>query len=117
MLIPLLLQLAGMTFAVLVDSYISRQHKRVMLSVAALVFSLIAQNYVENLLVTGEPRVFLRTFVAIYGYSVRPVILVLFLYTASVRPGRTPRRRKARIKSLRMPRSAPMRIRDIVCLM
>lgn len=83
MLIPLLLQLAGMTFAVLVDSYISKQHKRAMLVIAVLVLSLIAQNYVENLLAAGEPRVLLRTIMAIYGYSVRPVILVLFLYVVS----------------------------------
>lgn len=86
MILPLLLQLVGIVFAVLVDMYISKKHKKIMLVIAFLALSLIAQNYVENLLVAGEPRLLLRTLVAIYGYSVRPVIIVLFLYI--VRPGR-----------------------------
>lgn len=80
MLIPLLLQIFGMLFGVLVDNYIGKIHKRVFLIIAILALSLIVQNYVENLLAAGEPRVLLRTLVAIYGYSVRPVIIVLFLY-------------------------------------
>ncbi len=91
MFIPLFLQLIGMVFAVSIDSYISKTHKRVLLLIALLVLSLIAQNYVENLLaenllVAGETRVFVRTLVSICGYSVRPVIIVLFLYIVS--PGR-----------------------------
>ena len=83
MLLPLLLQLLGLIFAVLVDSYISRKYKRIMLIIAFLVISLVAQNYLENLLTAGEPMRFLRTLVAIYGYVVRPIILVLFLYIVS----------------------------------
>ena len=79
MLIPLLLQIMGMVFAVLGDSYISKSHKRVLLIIASLELSLIVQNYVENILAVGETRVLIRTLVSIYGYSVRPAILVLFL--------------------------------------
>lgn len=83
MILPLLLQLAGMVFAVLVDSYISKHHKRILLLIAFFSFSLIAQNYAAYLLETGEPRIFLRTLSSIYGYCVRPVILVLFMHVIS----------------------------------
>lgn len=83
MLIPLLLQIFGMVFAVLADSYIDRTRKRILLIIVILALSLITQNYVENLLATGKPRIYIRTLVSIYGYTVRPVILVLFLYVIS----------------------------------
>lgn len=83
MLIPLLLQLAGLTFAVLVDSYISRKHRKVMMFIVLLVISLIVQNYVENMIAAGRPMQLTRTILAIYGYTIRPVILVLFLYIVS----------------------------------
>ena len=78
-LLPAVLMLAGLTWAVIMDSYIQKNRKRTMLILCALVFSLIAQNYAENLLSLGEPRVMLRTIVAAYGYIVRPMILLLFL--------------------------------------
>ena len=83
MIIPLLLQLAGLTFAVLVDSYISRKHRKVMMFIVLLVISLIVQNYVENMIAAGRPMQLTRTILAIYGYTIRPVILVLFLYIVS----------------------------------
>lgn len=83
MIIPLLLQLFGLTFAVLVDSYISRKRRKIMLIVVFLVLSLIVQNYVENRIAAGMPMQLTRTVIAIYGYTVRPVILVLFLYIVS----------------------------------
>lgn len=78
-LLPAVFMLAGLTWAVIMDSYIQKNRKRTMLILCALVFSLIAQNYAENLLSLGEPRVMLRRIVAAYGYIVRPMILLLFL--------------------------------------
>ena len=78
-LLPAVFMLAGLTWVVIMDSYIQKNRKRTMLILCALVFSLIAQNYAENLLALGEPRVMLRTIVAAYGYIVRPMILLLFL--------------------------------------
>ena len=90
MLIPLLLQIFGMIFAVLVDAYISKKHKRILLVIAFLVLSLIVQNYVENLLAAGDARILFRTLAAIYGYSVRPVIIVLFLHVVNPDRGALP---------------------------
>lgn len=40
-LLPLLIQIVGLIFAVLVDAYMDRRQKRVMLTVVALAFALV----------------------------------------------------------------------------
>ena len=69
---PMVLLLIGLFIAVGIDSYIQNEKKRIMLVICALVFSLIAQNYADNLLTYGKPRIMLRRVVDIYGYSIRP---------------------------------------------
>ena len=70
--------LAGLAFTVLSDPYIRRVQRRTLLLITGLCVSLILQNYVEDLLAAGPPRQLERTLAAIYGYCVRPVIIVLF---------------------------------------
>ena len=79
-LMPLLFLLFGLSFTVVIDPYIRREHRRTMLVIAVLCLTLIAQNYWDYALTVGSPRQMLRTIVTIYGYSIRPVILILFLY-------------------------------------
>ncbi len=79
-LFPLLLLLLGLTFTVVIDPYIRREHRHIMLLIAALCLTHIAQNVWDYALTVGPPRQTLRTILSIYGYSVRPVILILFLY-------------------------------------
>ena len=79
-LLPLVTQIVIIIFAVAVDSYFEKKNRRVMLLICILTLSLIAQNVFENALAAGDPKVFLRTLIAVYGYCVRPIILVLFLY-------------------------------------
>ncbi len=79
-LFPLLLLLLGLTFTVVFDPYIRREHRHIMLLIAALCLTHIAQNVWDYALTVGPPRQTLRTILSIYGYSVRPVILILFLY-------------------------------------
>ena len=87
---PVMLLLIGLFIAVEMDSYIQKEKKRTMLIICALVLSLIAENYLDNLLTYGRPRIILRKVIDIYGYSIRPVILMLFLYIVSPKkPGRT----------------------------
>ena len=76
----LFLPLSGLVFAVCADSYISRRHRGVMLGISAVAAALIGQNYVEYLLAAGVPNAPLRTAVAVFGYIIRPVILVLFMH-------------------------------------
>jgi len=80
---PLILQMIGLTFAVLVDSYIRREHRIYMLIIIALSSSLIAQNIVESLLGMDGRMPYERTLIGIYGYSVRPMLILLFLYIVS----------------------------------
>ena len=54
--------------------------------IIVLSVTLIAQNVLEDYLAAGPPRWFLRTTIAVYGYSIRPVFLILFLYI--VQPGK-----------------------------
>ena len=84
-LFPLLLLLLGLAFIVLIDPYIRREYRRTMLVIAALCLTLIAQNYWDYALAVGQPQPMLRTIVSIYGYAVRPVILILFLYIVQPR--------------------------------
>ena len=76
---PLLLLLTGLSFTVVIDPYIQREHRRTMLIIIVLCFVLIGQNLLENAISIGPSRPMLRTIVSILGYSVRPVFLILFL--------------------------------------
>lgn len=84
--LPVLILLFALTFAVLVDKYLDKRQKKVMYIICALVFTLILQNYFENWLSLVPNSYWLRTLATIYGYAVRPAILALFLYL--VCPGR-----------------------------
>ena len=83
---PLLLLLIGLSFTVLIDPYLKKNNRRVMLIVIALCFVLIVQNLWEYELSIGPARPRYRTVLAICGYSIRPVFLILFLYI--VQPGK-----------------------------
>ena len=80
LLFPMFFFLIGLTFTVMIDPYISRKHRITMLVIVALSVTLIAQNLLEDWLAAGPPQWFWRTTMAIYGYIVRPVFLILFLY-------------------------------------
>lgn len=80
LLVPLLFLLIGLTVTVVMDPYISKKHRAVMGIIIALSITLIAQNLLEDWLAAGPPRWFWRTTTAIYGYTIRPVFLILFLY-------------------------------------
>ena len=76
---PFLFLLLGLGLTVLTDTYISRIHKRIMFTIVILAVTLIAQNVADYLL-ADTPHILWRTICGIYGYSVRPLILVLFYY-------------------------------------
>lgn len=78
-LLPLLLQLVGMSFAALVDPYIRKRDRRLLLLIAALLLSLVALDQIQAEMQTGLHSRLLQIACAAYGYSVRPAIIVLFL--------------------------------------
>ena len=78
-ILPALGLLLLLLFSVYINYTIRAGRKRNMLLIVIVVFTLVAQNYAEYRLAAGEPRLLARTVVSIYGYVIRPVILVLFM--------------------------------------
>ncbi len=82
--LPTLVLLTVLFFAVMLDNYLDKGQKRILYLITVLVFTLVIQNYFESR-VPGD-RTLLRTLLAVWGYAVRPAILALFLHL--IRPGR-----------------------------
>ena len=80
MLFPVCFILIGLAITVAVDPYISKKHRAVMFVIIGLSLTLIAQNIIEDALASGPLNWFWRTTASVYGYTVRPVFLILFLY-------------------------------------
>lgn len=77
----LVMLLFGLGFTVLNDAYIQRVHRRALLIIAALDFAHIIQNF-AGWYFDDSMQVVFRTVNSICGYSIRPIIIVLFLYLA-----------------------------------
>lgn len=73
----ILFLLIGVAVSILNDPYIRNRHKKSLLVIIVLCISLIIQNYIEDMLAAGPPRQLERTISSIYGYAVRPAIIVL----------------------------------------
>ena len=67
LLMPLGLQLFGLSFAVLTDRYLQKKQRGDMLLIAGLVLCLIVQNLLESALSQGT-QIFGRTLAAIAGF-------------------------------------------------
>ena len=79
-ILPSAVLTAGLALSVLNDAFIETTRRRQLLIICALVLVLIAQNHVELLLSTRYAYPFWRKVVCVVGYTVRPVILVLFCH-------------------------------------
>ena len=79
-IVPLLIALTGLTAAVIVDRFINKEQGRGLLIIVALLLTLIAQNYFEYYLDLFYSNLPLRTIVSIYGYSVRPFVIIVLMY-------------------------------------
>lgn len=76
-LLPLLIIPIGLSIAVLSDSYLTKRLRQTFLLSIALSISLVAQNYLE-MWMTELWNIPARTAFSVYGYCVRPLILLLF---------------------------------------
>ena len=85
--LALLLQLIGLLIVVIADSYLQKKQKRILLLIALLAFSLLVRDRWDSVL-TERPDRLLRTLLGIYGYGIRPVILVLYLKTLEMNRSR-----------------------------
>lgn len=78
--VPVFLQVFILIFVVIVDPYIMKKQKRIMMIITILVICLIFDNLLSDYLSTSRSTTYLRTIESIFGYSIRPVIIVLFFY-------------------------------------
>ena len=69
--------LIGIAYTILKDRHIRLSHRKTLLMIMGLCVSLFLQNHIEYVLMIGPLRRLERTLVSIYGYAVRPVIIVL----------------------------------------
>ena len=83
--LPSVLLTVMLAFFVLTDTYIGKGHRRVLLIVCTLIFSLIVQNYSDMLLQGRYVNIPLRMAVSIIGYILRPMILVMFCHVVNPR--------------------------------
>ncbi len=78
-LFPLAIQIVGLAFAVLLDPYLQHRRRGILMIIITVVLSLVMQNYFNYLLSQIEGHRMLRIMNSIYGYSIRPVILLLLI--------------------------------------
>ena len=78
--LTLFLQLIVLVIVVTADTYLQKKQKKTLLLIIVMAFSLVVQDGWTSL-PDGRTDGLLRTLAEIYGCSVRPVILVLFLKT------------------------------------
>ena len=76
---PILLILLGLAAAILADGYLGIRNRRLMLLIIVLTVCIVAQNGLDYLLETRNVHNAAWTWNSIAGYSLRPVILLLFL--------------------------------------
>lgn len=84
-ILPVAALLLALLLTVWLDDYLSRERKRAMVINIALMFALLFQNYWDNRLSAAAAYNALRIPFSVFGYALRPAILVLFLYI--VKPG------------------------------
>ena len=84
-ILPMVLLLIGLLINVRLDTYAQPLRKRTMQILIVVILSLIVQNYLDYLLVVRYPVVMARKIISVYGYSIRPIILLLFLHIVSPR--------------------------------
>ena len=74
----LLVLLLGLVIALAADPYIRKKQNSKLLLVIFLTATLIMQGYFEGLLAVGPEKNDFRTALAVYGYCIRPTLLILF---------------------------------------
>ncbi|MBE5861441.1 MAG: hypothetical protein E7295_01155 [Lachnospiraceae bacterium] len=77
--VALFLILSGLIIAVLADPYLKKGHRALLLGASLLVGSLVVQGQVDTYLGMYKISRLGRTLAAMYGYQVRPLVIVLFI--------------------------------------
>ena len=77
--VTLILQLGGMLFSVFSDRYIDKEQKKLLVTVILVALSIVIQNVASDYSDKVLHNRVLRLWLDIYGYSARPIMLVLFI--------------------------------------
>ncbi len=77
-LIPLAILILGLAPIVARDNFLNKNQKNIMFTIVGLIGVLVLQNVVDYILQTVVSAPYIRTLVSIFGYCIRPVIIVLF---------------------------------------
>lgn len=81
--LSLFIPLVGVFIFSLTDRFVDKRRKIMYIALVLLVISLIFQNYIEYYLIEYVINITARTFVSVYGYTIRPIIIALFIYLVS----------------------------------
>ena len=77
--VTMILQLGGMLFSVFSDRYIDKEQKKLLVTVILVALSIVIQNVASDYSDKVLHNRVLRLWLDIYGYSARPIMLVLFI--------------------------------------
>ncbi len=83
LLLSLIIPLIGVFIFCFLDRFVDKKRKAIYILLVFLVISQVVQNYLEYFLTEYYTAVTARLFVSVYGYSVRPVIIALFIHLVS----------------------------------
>ncbi len=82
-LAPLIFQLMGLLVSVFIDSYLTKKHRNTLFFILVLESLLLIQDVTEfNYGIQAEYS-FMRVIVSIIGYTIRPMLLIGFIYLCS----------------------------------
>ena len=79
-LLPALLLLFGLFFAVMADPYLKKRYRWLLIAVILTALALVAEDNLQKLWEQDPEYRVLRTISSVFGYIMRPVLIVLFLY-------------------------------------
>ena len=78
--LSLVIPLLGVFLFCLLDRFVDKKRKKIYMILVILVISQIIQNFVEYFLIEYFVNIRARLFASVYGYTVRPVIIALFIH-------------------------------------
>ena len=77
--LSLIIPMLGVFLFCLLDRFVDKKRKKIYILLVVCVISLIFQNFIEYYLIEYKVSITARTFISVYGYTIRPVIIGLFI--------------------------------------
>ena len=77
--LSLIIPMLGVFLFCLLDRFVDKKRKNIYILLVVCVISLIFQNFIEYYLIEYKVSITARTFISVFGYTIRPVIIGLFI--------------------------------------